>query len=65
MTTKEQIVAVIRALPDDAGLEEVISPLHLLYKIERGLEQAEAGDLISQADVRTRMQHSVRRHRPG
>ena len=55
MTTKEQVVAAIRALPDDAGLEDVISRLHLLYKIERGLEQADAGELISQADVRARM----------
>ncbi len=55
MTTKEQVVEAIRALPDDAGIEDVIGRLHLLYKIERGLNQAAAGELMSQAEVRDRM----------
>jgi predicted transcriptional regulator len=55
MTEKDRVVEAIRALPDDARIEDVIDRLHLLYKIERGLGQADAGQLISQAEVRARM----------
>ena len=42
-------------LPDDAGVEEAMDRLYLLYKVERGLLQADRGELISQEEVRQRM----------
>ena len=55
METKQQILKAIEELPDDAGVEEAIDRLYLLYKIERGLRQADSGELISQEDARQRM----------
>jgi predicted transcriptional regulator len=53
--TKQQMLKVIRELPDDAGVEDALDRLYLLYKVEKGLGQADRGELISQEDVRQRM----------
>ncbi len=55
MGSKQQVLKAIKELPDDAGVEEAIDRLCLLYKIERGLDQADKGQLLSQTEVRQRM----------
>ncbi len=45
----------IEELPDDASVEDALDRLYLLYKVERGLRQADHGELISQEEVRQRM----------
>ena len=55
METKPQIVKAIEELPDDASVEDAIDRLYMLYKIERGLRQADRGELISQEEARQRM----------
>lgn len=53
---KKQILKAIEELPDDASVEDALERLYLLYKIERGIRQADAGDLISQEEARRRME---------
>ena len=55
MTSKEEILKALAELPDDAGVEEALERLYLLYKIETGLRQADRGELISQEEARRRM----------
>ena len=55
MGTKQQILKALEKLPDNAGVEDALDRLHLLYKAERGLRQADRGELISQEEVRQRM----------
>ena len=55
MATKEQMIKVIQELPDDATVEDAMERLYLLYKIERGIAQAEAGQKVSQEEARRRM----------
>ena len=55
METKEQILKAIEALPDDATIEDALERLYLLYKIERGLKQADNGALVTQEEARQRM----------
>ena len=55
METKQQILKAIEDLPDDASVEDALDRIYLLYKIERGLGQADRGDLISQEEARQRM----------
>jgi hypothetical protein len=43
MTTKEKILGVIESLDDDVSIEQAIDRLYLLYKIEVGIQQADAG----------------------
>jgi predicted transcriptional regulator len=53
--TKQQILKAIERLPEDASIEDALERLYLLYKIERGLRQADDGELISQEEARQRM----------
>lgn len=46
MTTKELVRQTLDGLPDDVTIDEVIERLYLLRKIEEGLRQAEAGDVM-------------------
>ncbi len=55
MEIKQQILKTIEELPDDASVEDAIDRLYLLYKIEKGLRQADRGELISQEEARQRM----------
>jgi predicted transcriptional regulator len=52
---KQQILKAIEELPDDASVEDAIDRLYLLYKIDRGLRQADRGELISREEARQRM----------
>ncbi len=55
MKTKQQILKAIEELPDNASVEDALERLYLLYKIEKGLRQADSGDLIGQEEARQRM----------
>ncbi|MEX2491135.1 MAG: hypothetical protein WD425_05175 [Nitrospirales bacterium] len=55
MDTKQQILKAVEELPDNASVEDAIDRLYLLYKIEKGLRQADCGELISQEEARQRM----------
>ena len=46
MTTKEKAISLIQSLRDDISLDDVIDRLYLLRKIELGIAQAEAEDLM-------------------
>ena len=49
--SKQKILKAIEELPEDAGVEDALDRLYLMYKIERGLRQADNGELISQEEV--------------
>jgi hypothetical protein len=51
---KQKIVETVQDLPDDATVEDAIERLYFLAKIERGLEQSEAGDTVSHEEVKKR-----------
>jgi len=53
--TKQQILRALEELPEDAKVEDALDRLYLLYKVERGLRQADRGELISPEEVRQRM----------
>ena len=55
MGTKQQILKAMAELPEDAGVEDALERLYLLYEVEKGLGQAERGELIPQQEVRRRM----------
>lgn len=55
MTIKEQVLKAIQELPTDATFEDAMERLYLLYKVERGIKQADAGQKISQEEAKKRM----------
>jgi predicted transcriptional regulator len=55
MSTKEQMLKAIQDLPEDATVEDAMERLYLIYKVERGLAQAEAGQKVSHEEAWRRM----------
>jgi predicted transcriptional regulator len=53
--TKQEILKALEHLPDDASIEDAIDHLVYLYKIERGIADADAGRTVSQEEARARM----------
>jgi predicted transcriptional regulator len=51
---KRKIVEAVESLPEDATVEDAIERLYFLAKIERGLEQSEAGNTIPHEDIKKR-----------
>ncbi len=55
-SVKDQILKAMQDLPDDATVESAMERLYLLYKIEQGIEQADRGQVVSQEEVKRRME---------
>ena len=46
-TVKHKVLKAIEEMPQDVTFSDVMERLYLLYKIDRGLNQVEAGDTMS------------------
>jgi predicted transcriptional regulator len=55
MTAKQKVMKAVRSLPDDASIEDAMQRLLFLAKIDRGLQQADAGQTIPHAQVKEKM----------
>jgi len=49
---KQLALEALRSLPDDATLEDAIERLCFLAKVEEGLRQSEAGELIPHEEIK-------------
>ncbi len=54
-SAKNRIVKLVQELPEDATVEDAMDQLYLLFKIERGITQADSGQNISQEEARRRI----------
>ncbi len=54
-TVKQRVLEAVEALPADATIEDAMERLYFLAKIERGLEQADAGDTLKHAEAKERL----------
>ncbi|MDE0227764.1 MAG: hypothetical protein OXJ62_02785 [Spirochaetaceae bacterium] len=54
-TMKSKMESLIRNLPENASIEDAIERLFLLHKIEKGIEQADAGLTVSHEEARQRL----------
>jgi predicted transcriptional regulator len=55
MVTKQAMLDAIAQLPDDATVEDAMERLYLLEGIERGIQQADAGQVISNDEAKRRV----------
>lgn len=55
MTIKQKVVQAVKSLPDDASYEDAMERLLFLAKIEKGLQQADAGQTITHEKVKQKM----------
>lgn len=54
-TAKDQVQQILEMLPEDASLEDIQYHIYVRQKIEQGLEDAEAGRVLSHAEVKSRL----------
>ena len=47
MTIKAKVENMIHQLPDDSTYDDIMERLYLLYKIEKGISQANSGQMHS------------------
>jgi len=52
---KEEVIELIKALPDDCTLEDIQYHIYVREKIERGLVDVEQGKVISQEKAEKRI----------
>lgn len=55
MTAKEEIMALLEQLPDNATIEDAIERLVILYKLQQGLEQLDNGEGIPHEEAKRRI----------
>jgi len=55
MTTKQKVIKAVRSLPENASYEDAMERLLFLAKIEKGLQQADAGRTVSHGAVKQKM----------
>lgn len=56
MIAKEQVIKAIQDLPQNASIEDAMEKLYLLYKVNRGIKQADEGQKISQEEAKKKME---------
>jgi hypothetical protein len=56
MIAKEQAVKAIQDLPQNASIEDAMERLYLIFKVDRGIKQADSGQKISQEKAKKKME---------
>ena len=51
---REQVLEALRDLPEKNALPEAIERLYILYKIQKGIEDADAGRVVSHEEAKER-----------
>lgn len=55
MLTKEKVLETVQSLPAEFSLDELVEHLIVLEKIERGLQQVEAGETKTMDEAKEAM----------
>ena len=51
MITKNKLIEQIAHLPEEFTIDELVERLIVIEKIERGYQQSESGDYVSESDL--------------
>ena len=54
-STKEQVLDMIRGLPDDVTLDDIMAELHFRAKVDAGLRELDEGKGIPHEEVERRL----------
>ena len=54
-TTKQAVIEMIRRLPDDASVEDIMAELYFRQKVDEGLRQLDAGEGIDHEEAKRRL----------
>ena len=54
-STKESVIEMIRRLPEDASVTDIMAELYFRQKVDEGVRQLDAGEGISHEDAKQRL----------
>lgn len=49
---KDKVIATVNDMPSDFDLDMLVEKLIFIEKVEKGIKQADSGDLTSHSDVK-------------
>jgi len=52
---KEKFLNAVNELPEEVSFEDAMERIYFLYKIEKGIQQADAGQVVSHEEAKKRM----------
>ena len=54
-STKDRVLEMIRRLPDDVTIDDIMAELYFRQKVDQGLRQLDAGEGIDHAEAKKRL----------
>ena len=54
-TAKDQVQQILEMLPEDASLEDIQYHIYVRQKIQQGMDDIDAGRVVSHAEVQRRL----------
>ncbi|MBK8232918.1 MAG: hypothetical protein IT349_16675 [Candidatus Eisenbacteria bacterium] len=54
-TAKDEVRELLNCLPDEASFEDIQYHIYVRQKVQKALDAARAGDVVSPEDVRRRL----------
>ena len=54
-TIKDRVIDMIRRLPDDVTVDDIMAELYFRRKVDQGLQQLDAGEGIDHAEAKKRL----------
>jgi len=54
-TAKDQVQQILEMLPEDASLEDIQYHIYVRQKIQQGMDDIDAGRVVSHAEVQQRL----------
>jgi hypothetical protein len=52
---KDQVIEMIRALPDESTVDDIMEELYFRIQVDRGVKELDEGKSIPHKDVRNRL----------
>ncbi len=58
---KQEVINLIKSLPDDVTLEDIVAELYFKIQVDEGLRQLDEGEGIPHEEVENRMERWLRK----
>lgn len=55
ITTKEQVIELVKALPDNATMDDVLEEIYFKLQVDQGIAELDRGESIPHEEVERRL----------
>jgi len=55
MSTKEEVLKLIKSLPEDVSMDDIMEELYVKLKIDKGIQELDAGKVVSHEIVKDKL----------